>query len=46
MADNDPNDRLIANGALAESGATADFPCKGDGIEFMEYLFESSLRKP
>lgn len=37
MADDDPEDCMLANEALVESGAAAVFTCVGDGIELLEY---------
>lgn len=42
MADDDPEDCLLANEALVETGAVAAFTCVGDGVELMEYLYEHS----
>jgi CheY-like chemotaxis protein len=42
MADDDPEDCMLASHAFAESGAKAAFSCVGDGVELMDYLAEHS----
>ncbi len=38
MADDDPEDCMLAIEAFLESGSNATFSCVGDGVELMEYL--------
>ena len=42
MADDDPEDCMLASHAFAESGAKAAFSCVEDGVELMDYLSEHS----
>ena len=42
MADDDPEDCMLATHAFAESGARAAFSCVLDGVELMDYLSEHS----
>ncbi len=42
MADDDPEDCMLAAHAFAESGAKAAFSCVVDGVELMDYLSEHS----
>lgn len=42
MADDDPEDCMLATEAFTESGAEADFSFVEDGIMLMEYLAEKS----
>ena len=42
MADDDPEDCMLAMEAFRESGAKAAFACVEDGIELMTYLSERS----
>jgi CheY-like chemotaxis protein len=38
MADDDPEDCMLAKEAFMESGASAEFSCVEDGMELMDYL--------
>ena len=42
MADDDPEDCMLAAEAFAASGASAAFSCVEDGIELMDYLSDHS----
>jgi len=42
MADDDPEDCMLAFHAFAESGVQASFSCVLDGVELMDYLSEHS----
>ncbi len=42
MADDDPEDCMLATEAFIESGANAAFSCVEDGVELMEYLGDAS----
>jgi CheY-like chemotaxis protein len=45
MADDDEDDRMLAQDAFAASGARGTLHCVGDGVELMDCLF-SSLSLP
>jgi CheY-like chemotaxis protein len=42
MADDDPEDCMLASNAFSETGAKAAFSCVEGGIELVEYLSEHS----
>jgi len=42
MADDDPEDCMLASHAFAESGAKVSFSCVLDGVELMDYLTDHS----
>ena len=45
MADDDPEDCILATEAFAESGIKAEFICVENGIELMAHLYERSCQE-